>query len=43
MKESELLAIMAESLKTKYGFLGAYSEYDGLDVQNLKGFSDFNK
>ena len=43
MKESQLLAIMSESLKTEYCFNGAYTEYDGLDIQNLKGFADFNK
>ena len=43
MKESQLLVIMSESLKTKYCFNGAFTEYDGLDIQNLKGFSDLNK
>ena len=43
MKDSQLLAIMSENLKTEYCFNGAFTEYDGLDVQNLKGFADFNK
>lgn len=36
MKESELLKKKLESMKTDAYYNGAYTQYDGLDVQNLK-------
>lgn len=34
--DGELLAKMAEEMQTEYYTFGAYTEYDGMDVKNLK-------
>ena len=34
--DSEILASICEKLKTKFYTFGAYTDYNGLDVKNLK-------
>ena len=34
--DSEILANICEKLKTKFYTFGAYTDYNGLDVKNLK-------
>lgn len=34
--DEEILANICEKLKTKFYTFGAYSDYNGLDVKNLK-------
>lgn len=36
IKDEELLIKMEESLKTDYYTFGAYTDYNGLDVKNIK-------
>lgn len=36
IKDSDLLVKLAESLKTNYYTFGAYADYNGLDVKNIK-------
>lgn len=34
--DSEILASICEKLKTKFYTFGAYTDYNGLDVKNLR-------
>lgn len=36
LTDTELLIMMSEKLKTDYYTFGAYYDYNGLDVKNLK-------